>query len=137
MTGSLYNAYDGKFTRLALINLLNDGPTCRMLMSGGLRKLIFAIPWKMPDKINTARLIVERLPQLHMIELHSSGRKLPIVLHTLINGLSELKCLISNGAALAGKRNEARLRDLQTPYTRSFRAEVHNTRHDDILLIWL
>ena len=84
------------------------------------------------------RLIVERLPELQIIELDCGDRQeLPHLLHTLINGLVHLAFLTARCGERAAKSTEIRLQALKTSHTPPFRSEIFQTFVDNILYIWL
>jgi len=120
-----------------LIDLLDDTSLCNMLMSNGLRQLNIFLTLKQPNLINTAYLIVERLPHLQIIELKNIDWQATEVSHILINGLEKLNFLGIRGKWECGQLYEKQLRDLQNLTTRSFRTEVPDTIAGDQLCIWL
>ncbi len=120
-----------------LIDLLSDSSLCNMLMSNGLRQLNIFTVCQQLNLLNTAYLIVERLPHLQVFELHGTVREIIEVSHILINGLPKLSFFTLNGVLKYGKLYDKRLRDLQNSNTRSFRTEVPNTIDKDILFVWL
>jgi hypothetical protein len=133
------SGYDTRFhlKEETLIDLLNDTSLCKMLTSNGLRQLNIFPTSKQPNLINTAYLIVERLPHLQIIELTNINSQVTEVSHILINGLEKLNFLSILGEWECGQLYEKQLRDLQNSITRSFRTEVPDTIAGDQLCIWL
>jgi hypothetical protein len=119
-----------------LDELLADQLLCNMLISCGLRKLVFDIPFTIPTAKPIIRLIVERLPQLQIIEVEGGDhQERPHLLHILINGLVHLAFLTVHCGVTAAKPTEIRLKALTTSQTRPFRSETFEKFDEGILFI--
>ena len=121
-----------------LDELLADQLLCNMLLSVGLRKLVFSISHTIPTVMPIIHLIVERLPHLQIMEFDCDARQeLPHLLHTLINGLVFLTFLSICGGEAALKSAEVQLKTRQTLDTRPFRSELFAAEYESCLFIWL
>jgi hypothetical protein len=123
--------------RLLLIDLLDDGLTCSMLMSNGLRKLIFSIPSDMPDCMRIGQMIVERLQRLQLVNIYCCESDVARFLHLLINGLPNLIFLVADCGYMNSRLRQSQLRALQTPDTRPFRTELDPLRDGGFIYVWL
>ncbi|CAF5148291.1 unnamed protein product [Rotaria sp. Silwood1] len=108
-----------------------------MHMSHGVRALNLCTVWEQAKLLNIAYLIVDRLPDLKIIELHGYDDKLIDMSHIFINSLSKLTFITISGCYKHGKLYDKRLRDLQKSSSRFFRTEVANTIDEDTIFIWL
>ena len=120
-----------------LIDLINDQSLCNILMSNGLRQLNLITSWGQRNLINLAHLIVERLPHLQAIELHSGNVELIEMASIFINGLSKLSFVALSGCVEIYKIYQKEI-TLWNSNTRSFRMEMSTAGiKQDTLLIWL
>jgi hypothetical protein len=122
-----------------LINILNDGSLCAMLMANGLREFNISVQKAAftSNSVEIANLIVERLFRLEIMKLDGFSDQLLEMTPILINGLPKLSFFTFVGNLEEGKINEKKLHDLQNSITRPFRTEVPNTLEDNEVLIWL
>jgi hypothetical protein len=135
---SRYVDEDENEDRWTLDELLSDASLCNMLLSVGLTKLVFCISYTIPTVMPIIRLIVERLPQLQIVELDCDHREeLPHLLHTLINDLVQLTFLTVRYIGGASNSALILLDTLKTLHTRSFRSEVFDSSHETIVFFWL
>ncbi|UJR38254.1 hypothetical protein I4U23_030927 [Adineta vaga] len=119
-----------------LINLFNDVSLCNKIMSNGLRQLNLFTGWNQPNLIKTAYLIVERLPDLHVLELHGGDELIEMSL-ILIEGLKKLNFLALRCGLVDEKLYETRLRNSQSLNTRLLKTEFFKMNCEDTLFVWL
>ena len=123
--------------RLSTMDLLNNITTCEMLMTNGLRELIFRITSDTPNIIDIAHMIVERLPRLQIIQVHCHHPLLLKFMCILINGLNNLIFLIVECARPDNKLYELELLALRTANMRPFRTDTQVFEIEGFLRVWL
>ena len=131
--------YDPQLKEETLINILNDGSLCAMLMTNGLRELHLSVTKVAftSDHIKLANLIVERLFRLEIMKLVGFSDQLLEMTPILINGLPKLSFFQFGGNLQESQIDERKLHDLHNSINRFFRTEAPITVENEEVFIWL